>query len=302
MRFRWFIPALLVLVLLGCSSKREVFFRSVNNTSDSTGIKLMYSYNCYQWQEVDSVLKVPVVGIGCVKDPSLTRDRKGLYHAVWVTVNKGKEGLVHTTTEDFKNWSLPEFIGVVGSDSIPFNVSTPRLLFDQQSDSCLIYWTSVKNGRNSVFSIKTQDFKHLTPVRKLYDPGFNIQDPCIIGRSSTDYVLIFTDADPIESNLKVAFSNKMDGPYERISPSISAFQTRNPSVTKIGAKWHIFYEEFEKGQISVVTTLDFDSFESITEETTVPPYSGGGDIFLMPRKPFKQLFRYLHCKPVKEKK
>lgn len=246
------------------------------------------------------MLKVPVVGEGSVKSPSLSKDRKGVYHAVWVTVFKGREGLVHTTTEDFRNWSLPVFIRVVEADSTPIRILTPRLLFDAQSDSCLIYWSSERKGRSSVYSIKTLDFKDFTPLKRLYDPGFNIQDPCLLSRSTTDYVLIFTDAGPIESNLKVAFSNKMEGPYDRISPSISAFQTRNPSVTKIGAKWRIFYENNKKNQIDVVTTLDFDSFESITEETTIPNHAACGDLFLIPRKPFKKMMRYLHCKPVKE--
>lgn len=301
MRCRW-VMLVLVFVLLGCSSKREVFIRSVDNTSHSPGIKLMYSYNCYQWQYVDSVLKVPVVGEGSVKYPSLSKDKKGLYHAVWVTVYKGREGLVHTTTEDFKNWSLPVFIRVVGADSTPIRVSTPRLFFDEQSDSCMIYWSSERKSRIAIYSFKTLDFNSFTPLRKLYDPGFNIQDPCLLGRSFTDYVLLFTDAEPMESNLKVVFSSRMDGSYGCLSPSISAFQTRNPSVTKIGAKWHIFYEDWEKKQINVLTTLDFDSFETITEETTIPYHPASGDLFLLPRKPFKKMMRFLHCKPVKDKK
>jgi hypothetical protein len=292
----------LVFVLLGCSSKREVFIRSVDNSSHSPGIKLMYSYNGYQWQEVDSVLNVPVVGEGSVQSPSFSKDRKGVYHAVWVTVYKGKEGLVHTTTEDFKIWSLPVFIRVVEADSTPIRLSTPRLFFNEQSDSCMMYWSSERMGSNAVYGLKTLDFKQFTSVQKLYDPGLAIQDPCLLGRSPSDYVLIFTDADPIESNLKVAFSNKLEGPYERLSPSISAFQTGNPSVSKIGAKWYIFFEATEKKQINVVTTLDFGSFESITEETTIPYHPASGDIIKLPRKPFKKLLRYLHCKPVKEKK
>lgn len=301
LKSRWSILVLLVFLLAGCSSRREVFFRTVSNRSSNSGIKLIYSYDAYQWQPVDSLLKVPVVGDGSIKDPSIIRD-KGLYHVVWVAVKDGKEGLVHTTTSNFKTWSPAVFIRVVTADSTQLAVSTPRLFFDEQTDTCLVYWSSESGGRECVYSLKTTDFKSFTPAKKLYDPGFSIQDPCLVCREPNDYVLVFKDHTPLESNLKVAFSDRLDGPYDRLSPSFSAFQTRRPSVTKIGAKWFIYCEDYGNNRMTVVSTLDFDSFEDISEEMDLPFHTDGGDIFLMPRTLFGNVFRHLHCKPVKEKK
>lgn len=293
---------LLVLILVSCSSKREVFLRTVSDTTAVNGVRFVYSYDSYTWYKVDSVLKLPLVGEGSIKDPSLTKDRNGVYHASWVAVKNGKEGLAHATTEDFKTWSIPVFVRLVETDSSQIGVNTPRLLFDELTDTCLVYWSSARQGRTCVFALRTVDFKQFTSFEKLYDPGFAVEDPCLIRRAQNDYVLIVNDVDPIESNLKVAFSNRLEGPYERLSPSFTAFQTRNPSVTKIGAKWHIFYQDYGNNQIKVVTTLDFDSFEDITQETSIPNHAGGGDIVQISRKNHRKLLRYLHCKPVKEKK
>lgn len=299
---RWLMPVLLVFLVLGCSSKREVFFRTISNHSHAGRLELLYSYDAYHWQAIDSLLKIPAVGDGSIKDPSISKESDGLYHVVWVAVKNKKEGIAHSTSVDLRTWSAPTFICVVSHDSTQLGISTPGLLFDEQTDTCLVYWSSVKQGRESVYALKTKGFMTFAPVQKLYDPGFSVQDPMLVCRSTKDYVLIFNDNTPIESNLKVAFSSRMEGPYERISPSFTAYQTKRPSATKVGAKWFVFLEDYGKNQIKVVSTLDFDSFEDISEEMELPAFTGGGAIFLVPRKSFRKLLRHLHCKPVKEKK
>lgn len=266
------------------------------------GIGLMYSYNSYQWHVVDSVLKVPVVGEGEIKMPSLSRDNKGVYHALWVTINNGKEGLVHATTSDFREWSAPEFIQVGADDTSMPRISSPRMLFDMYSDTCMVYWGLEKKDSSVVAFLKTTDFIRFTPIKTLYKPGFSMQHPCIYRLNDRDYVLLITDAQPVESNLKVAYGHSMEGPFADLSRSLSAYQTRNASVTKIGAKWYIFYENCEKKLIETVSTLDFGSFEAITEETSIPYLPASGDIVVIPRKPFRKLMKHLLCKPVKEPK
>jgi len=302
MKSRWLIPVILVFLVLGCSSRRDVFFRTISNHSQSGGLELIYSYDAYTWHVVDDVLPVPVVGDNNIKDPSITRESDGLYHLVWVAVRNGKEGIAHTTSVDLKTWSVPAFIRMVAPDSTQLGISTPRLLFDEQTATCLVYWTSTRSGRERVYSFKTTDFHTFTPAKVLFDPGFSVQDPCIVTRSPKDYVLIFKDNALRESNLKVAFSCHQEGPYARVSPSFTAYQTKRPSVTKVGAKWLIFLEDYGKNQPTAVTTLDFDSFEDISEEIALPVFHNGGDIFPVPRPLFKKLLRNLHCKPVKEKK
>ncbi len=296
---RWLISAMIVFLVAACSPKRDVYVCLSTQDSDLPGLELLYSYDGYHWQAVDSSLNVPVLGDGTLTDPSITQGTDGVYRLLWVASKDGREGIGYSSSKDLLEWSEPTFITMALPDSVLLNVSTPRLIYDEQARSYLVYWISDRQGDKQVYGFTTQEFLSFSMARTVFDPEIDVQDPYIICRTSKDYVLIVRDETPSESSLKVAFSTYPAGPYDRTSLSFTSFQTGKPSVVKIGAKWLVYHQKETDGKTFAVTTLDFDSFETISDEISVPESHGCGTIFYVKPALFRKLFRKLHCKPVK---
>ncbi|MDP4276534.1 MAG: glycoside hydrolase family 43 protein [Bacteroidota bacterium] len=301
----------LVFSLSACDNDKPVYFFTSFHEPATEGLRLLYSYDGYHWNDLNRVLLKPAVGNQKVmRDPSIVQGPDGLFHLVWTCSWKGDRGFGYACSKDLVHWSAQKHINVMAYDTSTVNVWTPELFYDDTTDSFLIIWAStvpykfdkgIEEERNNhrLYYTKTKDFQTFTPARLFFDPGYSVIDGTIVNRGAKDYVLVYKDNTRLERNLKVTFANKVPGPYEGESPAFTGFQTEGPAVVKVGAKWLIYYDAYGEKKYSAVSTLDFDSFEDISTEISVPKGHKHGTIFISNRKVLRKLLRAFHVKEVK---
>jgi hypothetical protein len=248
-----------------------------------------------------------------MRDPSIVKGPDGIFHLVWTSSWKGDYGFGYASSPDLINWSTQKHIVVMSHDTSTVNVWAPELFYDETTESFIIVWASTvpyqfgkgiedEFNNHRLYYVTTKDFITFTPARLFYDPGYSAIDATIVNRGPNDYVLVFKDNTRPERNLKVAFGNTPLGPYDRQSLGFTGFLTEGPTVVKVGAKWLIYFDAYRDKRYSAVSTLDFDSFEDISEEISVPEGHKHGTIFKAGKKVLKNLSHELDIKLVKRKK
>src|SRR5690606_31022695 len=99
---------LLVVVLaasLLASCQRDVYmFTSFHEPADE-GLRYLYSEDGYSWTAIDGIFLKPELGSQKImRDPSMVRDKKGVYHLVWTIAWKGDKGIGYASSKDLIHW------------------------------------------------------------------------------------------------------------------------------------------------------------------------------------------------------
>jgi len=123
----------------------------------------------------------------------------------------------------------------------------------------------------------------------LYDPGFSSIDATIVKRAKNDYVLVFKDNTRPNRNLKVAFAKSPTGPYSKPSKAFSESYTEGPTVEKLGDKYLIYFDEYQKFSFGAVQTKDFIHFHRA--EVSVPKGHKHGTIFKAPESIIRNMIK-----------
>jgi len=311
-RYRCSLMFLLVLSLTACGHKRDVYLFTSFHEPATAGLRMLYSYNGYEWHDLDTVLLKPAVGTQRVmRDPSLVQGKDGTYHLVWTSSWKEDYGFGYASSTDLVHWSPQKHIVVMAHEPTTVNVWAPELYFDKDEDRFIIVWASTipyrfekgmedEGNNHRLYYVTTKDFNTFTPTALFYDPGYSVIDATIVRRGPQDYVLVFKDNTRPVRALKVAFGNSPLGPWTNDSKPFTGFLTEGPTVVKLGAKWHIFYDDYQNHVYDGVNTLDFESFESLSDDIHFPAGHKHGTVLTVNRKTFKKLMRTLAIKPVKE--
>jgi hypothetical protein len=265
----------------------------------------LYSYDGYKWNDLDTVLLKPNVGLQKVmRDPSMLQDKNGNFHLVWTSSWRGDLGFVYATSKDLLHWSNQQFLPVMQSEPTTVNVWAPELVFSDIDNNCKIIWAScipsryekgleADSNNHRMYFTSTNDFETFDKTKLFFNPGYSVIDATVIKRASNDYVMVFKDNTRPERNLKVAFANNPTGPWTNISKPFSDKFTEGPTVVKLKNKWIIYFDSYDKGIYEAVETTDFVSFKNITHKVVVPKGHKHGTIVTVNKNFIKQLKKSL---------
>ncbi|HRG83241.1 MAG TPA: glycoside hydrolase family 43 protein [Chitinophagaceae bacterium] len=291
-----------LLILLASCSGKAYLFTSFHEPADK-GLRMLYSFDGKKWNDLDTVLLQPKVGEQKVmRDPSMIRDKNGIFHLVWTSSWRGDKGFGYASSKNLINWSEQWFIPVMKHEPTTVNVWAPELFYDDIRDQYMIIWASCIPGRfekgleadsnnHRMYLSTTRDFVTFSDTKLFLDPGFSVIDAVILKKGEKDYVMVLKDNTRPERNLKVAFANDPMGPWTNISKPFSASFTEGPSVLKIEDQWLIYFDSYQKKIYEAVQTKDFKSFENITDHVQVPAGHKHGSILPVKRKIVNQLIK-----------
>ncbi|MGJ1205335.1 glycoside hydrolase family 43 protein [Sphingobacterium lactis] len=265
-------------------------FSSFHEPADE-GLRYLYSYDGYNWNEIDGIYLAPTLGSQKImRDPSIIRDKKGTYHLVWTIAWKGEKGIGYASSADLITWENQRIIPVMEHESTTVNVWAPEWFYDEATGEYMIIWASTipgrypkgvedENNNHRMYYTSTRDFKTFTPTQLFADPGFSIIDAVILRKQKDEYVLVLKDNTRPNRNLKVAFSDNAKGPFLNITAPFSAYLTEGPSVLKVKDEWLIYFDSYGSKKYEAVSTKDFKSFESINNKIHIPEGHKHGTIF-----------------------
>jgi beta-xylosidase len=296
---------LAALALVSCS-RRAYLFTSFHEPADK-GLRMLYSYDGYHWNDLDTVLLQPKVGNQKVmRDPSLVQGPDGIFHLVWTSSWRGDKGFGYASSKDLIHWSDQQLIPVMEHEPTTVNIWAPELFYDDDGNQFIIIWASCIPGRfdrgieedsnnHRMYVTTTKDFRTFTPARLFLDPGFSVIDATIVKRGESDYVLVLKDNTRRERDIKYAFAKSPLGPYENVSKAFTDSFTEGPSVVKVKNDWLIYYDSYRKKIYGAASTKDFVHFIDITGKVEVPEGHKHGTIITVRRKIVSSLLKaYKH--------
>jgi len=291
------ILRILVLFLFffqSCKAEKDFFVFTSFHEPANEGLRYIYSEDGIHWDSIPGTWLKPAIGKQQVlRDPSITRTPDGIFHLVWTSSWKGDLGFGYANSKDLIHWSKQQMIPVMKNEPTTVNVWAPDIFYDNEKAEFVVVWASCipnrfKRGQEEeknnhrLFYITTKDFKTISETKLLYDPGFSSIDATIVKRAKNDYVLVFKDNTRPNRNLKVAFSKSPTGPYTKASTSFTQSYVEGPTVQKIGEKYLIYFDEYQKFKYGAVETKDFIHYTNITNEISVPQGHKHGTIFKAP--------------------
>lgn len=277
-------------------------FTSFREPADE-GLRYLYSNDGYHWESVPGIFLKPELGTQKImRDPSMVQDKHGVYHLVWTIAWKGDQGIGYARSNDLIHWENQQVVPVMAHEATTVNVWAPELFYDEEADRFIIIWASTiphrfprgveaEDNNHRMYYTTTSDFKTFTPTTLFADPGFSIIDAVIVKKEKDDYVLVLKDNTRPNRNLKVAFAGNPLGPFTNVSAPFSAYLTEGPSVVKVGDEWLIYFDSYGSKSYEAVRTKDFEHFEQINDEISVPEGHKHGTIFKASKKDVKRLLK-----------
>ncbi|QDK80619.1 family 43 glycosylhydrolase [Spirosoma sp. KCTC 42546] len=296
------ICAFIVLLAFSSCSKSVYLFSSFHEPANE-GLRLLYSYDGYNWTDLNRTFLKPEIGNQKVmRDPSIAQGKDGTFHLVWTSSWKDDKGFGYASSNDLIHWSEERFLPVMEHEPTTVNVWAPELFYDNEADQFVIIWASTIPGRfergiedeknnHRMYYTTTKDFKTFSPTKLFLDPKFSVIDTVIVKRKSADYVLVLKDNTRPERNLKVAFGTNATGPYTNVSEPFTTKFTEGPSVAKVGNDWLIYFDSYQDKKYGAVKTHDFKTFTDVSAQTAIPEGHKHGTIFKVKKRVLKGLLK-----------
>ena len=279
-------------------TKENYLFSSFRGNGED-GLHLAYSHDGLKWIALNndkSFLK-PEVGTKLMRDPCLCQGPDGTFHMVWTSGWRDKGiGIAHS--KDLIRWSEQKWLGVMEHEPTAVNCWAPEIFYDNQSKKYIIYWSTTiperfpetensgDGGNNRklnhrIYYVTTEDFETYSKTKLLYDDGFNVIDATIV-KDGDRYVMFVKDEtrQPVaKKNIRIAFSDKLEGPYSHASNPISPDWVEGPTVMKIADTWYLYYDGYTRHRYEGVKSKDLKDWESITDKLVFPKDTRHGTVF-----------------------
>jgi hypothetical protein len=294
---------IITVILLSSCSKEVYLFTSFHEPADQ-GLRFLYSYDGYKWNDLNKVFLKPAIGQQKVmRDPSIVKGPDGTFHLVWTSSWKGDKGFGYASSKDLVNWSQQKFLPVMEHEPTTVNVWAPELFYDEDNKQFVIIWASTipfrfpkkledEDNNHRMYYTTTTDFKTFSPTKLFIDPDFSVIDAVIVKRKASDFVLVLKDNTRPMRNIKVAFGQTATGPFTNVSEPFTGNFTEGPSVAKVKDGYLIYFDSYRDKKYGSVKTSDFKTFSDASSETSVPVGHKHGTIFKANKKVLRGLMNY----------
>lgn len=273
--------------VLFAQEQKEAYLFSYFKNNGQDGLHLAYSYDGLNWTALnhnESVLKPEVGKEKLMRDPCIIKGADGEFHMVW-TCSWQDKGIGYAHSKDLIHWSEEQFIPVMANEEGARNCWAPEITYDPKSKNYMIYWATTiigkfpetssekENGYNHrIYYTLTKDFKNFSPTKLLYDPGFNVIDATIL-KDGKRFILFAKDEtrEPIQKNIKVAFSKRINGPFTKASAPITGnYWAEGPTVLRKGKQWIVYFDKYTAHQYGAVVSTDLKYWTDISDQLNMP--------------------------------
>jgi sucrose-6-phosphate hydrolase SacC (GH32 family) len=272
------------------------FFRN----NGEKGVYLAVSSDALNWCEVNGGKPVmePKVGGRLTRDPSICRGPDGLYRMVW-TSSWNDKGFGTATSSNLLDWSEQVYVEVNRDEPKARNTWSPEIFYDDATQQYVVIWSTTIEGRfpetqvaaeagynHRIYVSTSKDFKDWTPKRLFYNGGFNVIDAFLFKKDGK-YGMVVKDEtrEPVaEKNLRVVWSEGgFDGPWAKAEAPFTDNKeawAEGPSVIRVGNRWLVYYDKYNKGSYGAVETRNFKTFKPVA--VSLPKGIRHGTILAVP--------------------
>lgn len=288
----------------GTATKHYIFSYFKNKSLD--GLHLAGSTDGLNWKAFknDSSFLVPsVANDKLMRDPCIIKGLDGNFHMVW-TVSWTDKGIGYASSPDLINWSEQKYIPVMAHEEGARNTWAPEITLNPVNMQYMIYWaTTIKDkfpetssaeesGYNHrMYYVTTKDFNTFSETKLLYEPGFNVIDASIV-RDGNRYIMFLKDEtrEPLQKNIKIAYSDELTGPYTAASKPITGnYWAEGPTSLKKGGKWLVYFDKYREHKFGAISSDDLINWKDISDRITLPRGIRHGSIIKVNEKIYNLL-------------
>jgi hypothetical protein len=306
-------PALLAFIsfgvisgfFTGCAShssdNKNAYLFTYFTDNGSGGLRLAWSEDGYDWMRLGwgglHYLKPEVGESKLMRDPCVARGPDGTYHMVWTTSWNGKT-IGYASTKDFLSWSEQQAIPIMAGIDGTVNCWAPEIIYNEEQQNFLIYWSSTVEGRYSetsgntndkynhrLYYSTTTDFKTFTSPQIFYDPGFSVIDGTLLPAQGKWFLIVKDERDNPEpkKNIRIAAGNHATGPFTvPPGPPISDNWVEGPAAIQIGKDYLIYFDRYTKGQYGAIRSIDLQNWEDVSAKISLPSNARHGSVIEVP--------------------
>jgi hypothetical protein len=272
---------------------------------DNDALHLAWSDDGYRWTDLGGPFLRPQVGEEkLIRDPSVCRTPDGVFHLVWTT-GWTEKGIGYANSKDLVHWSSQKFIRIMDHEPTTMNTWAPEVRYDAELRQFLLYWSSTIPGRHPgddlhpkkrnhrIYYSTTPNFETFTPTKVLFDPGYSVIDAILVDLpDGQGFAMVFKDERRPERKLRAAFAPKLLGPYSGITEPFTAHLTEGPTALRLGDKWIVYYDDYNRETYGAAETRDFKTWTDVSDRISFPRGHKHGTVFTAPRAMLEGLKRH----------
>jgi Glycosyl hydrolases family 43 len=259
------------------------------------GLHLSWSTDGLQWTALngDRTFLRPQVGKEkLMRDPCVLQGPGGIFHMVWTDSWSDRTiGYAHST--DLIHWSPQIAIPVMKDEPTARNCWAPEVVYDESKKQFIIFWattiprrfpqtdsSSETDYNHRIYCTTTADFKNFTPTKLFYDGGFNVIDATMLRANGKFYLIVKDETlKPIaKKNLRMAVSDKIDGPFTHVTDPFTESWVEGPTALTIGDDFFVFYDCYTRHRYGAVQSTDLQHWKDISAKIEFPPGSRHGTV------------------------
>lgn len=279
-----------------------MFSYFVGNGED--GLHLAYSEDGFKWNAIErtpSFLQPQLSPNKLMRDPCIIRGRDNRFHMVW-TVSWTQRGIGYASSADLVNWSEQQYIPVMEHEKGARNTWAPEVTYDPSTDEYMIYWATTITGlypetqiqedkayNHRTYYVTTKNFKKFSKTKLLYDPGFNSIDANIVPYEGKWLMFIKDETKvPVQKNLKVAFADKLTGPYTAASAPITGkYWAEGPTAAKVDGLWTVYFDKYTEHKYGAIQSSDLKEWTDVSDRVSLPKGLRHGTVFKVSEQELK---------------
>ncbi|MGO3804904.1 MAG: glycoside hydrolase family 43 protein [Sphingobacterium sp.] len=282
------------------AQKDSVYMFSYFVGNGEDGLHLLYSEDGFKWETIErtpSFLTPKLSSDKLMRDPCIIRGKDNKFHMVW-TVSWTQKGIGYASSDNLVDWSEQLYIPVMEHQTKARNTWAPEVTYDPANQEYMIYWATTieglfpetqveeDNGYNHrMYYVTTKDFVTFSETKLLYEPGFNSID-ATIKHDGSKWVMFIKDETrvPAQKNIKIAYSDKLTGPYSPASkPITGSYWAEGPTTANIDGYWTVYFDRYIDNRFGVIRSKDLKTWEDISGKLVFPKGLRHGTIFRVSR-------------------
>jgi beta-galactosidase len=287
--------------------EKQAYLFSYFKGNGEDGLHLAYSTDGLNWQclKNDSSFLQPILGKDkLMRDPSIVRDEKGVFHLVWTT-GWWDQGIGYAYSTDLIHWSEQKNIPVMEKFEGTKNSWAPELFYDRNDQTFYIFWSSTVPGmfpdiptaenekgmNHRQFYVTTKDFETFSETRIFFDPGFSVIDGTILEKNGTYYLFVKNEnSAPAEKNIRVTSHNQPhDFPITVSAPITGNYWAEGPTALQLGNQVYVYFDKYSERKYGAVRSDDMTNWEDISDMVSFPEGIRHGTAFAVPENILNQL-------------
>jgi beta-galactosidase len=299
-----FYTGICLLLFSACSNgvktEKEAFLFSYFKGNGEDGLHLACSIDGLKWESLnnDSSCLIPQVGKDrLMRDPSIVRDEKGVFHLVW-TSGWWDQGIGYASSEDLIHWSEQRNIPVMEKFEGTRNTWAPELFYDRKDGTFYIFWSSTVPGlfpevatsdsekglNHRQFYVTTKDFRTFSETKVFFNPGFSVIDGAIAERDGRYYLFLKNEnSNPPEKNIRITSNTRpFDFPTEISAPITGDYWAEGPAPLQIGEYVYVYFDKYTEGKYGAVRSKDMKTWEDVSDSVSFPAGLRHGTAFTVP--------------------